>query len=184
MLMEDTAFLRKLCKREEIGMENLIKNTSLLGFGMMRLPRKTMFMDIEQIKQMVDLYLNAGFTYFDTAHVYPGSEEAMKKALVERHPRETYTIATKLYAPSAFSEKQAKQQFDTSLERMGTDYIDYYLLHTLMNGNYKKYEKYHLWDYVNELKAKGSLRRVFQNMKAAARDISELPFSTPPEKPP
>ena len=58
---------------------------------------------------MVDLFLEAGFTYFDTAHVYTGSEEAAKKALVERHPRESYTLATKLYAPSAPTEKAAKE---------------------------------------------------------------------------
>ena len=136
------------------------KDPPKLGFGMMRLPRKAVFTDVEQTKKMVDLFLDAGFTYFDTAHVYPGSEEAMKKALVKRHPRDSYTIATKLYAPSAMSESQAKQQFETSLARMGTDYVDYYLLHTLMSSNYKKYEKFHLWDYVKQLKKEGKIRHI------------------------
>lgn len=69
-----------------------------LGFGLMRLPRKGLGMDIEQIKQMVDLFIGAGFTYFDTAYVYLGSEAAAKKALVDRYPRDAYTLASKLNA--------------------------------------------------------------------------------------
>ena len=64
----------------------------------MRLPRKGLSIDIKEFSEMVDLFLDAGFTYFDTAHVYVGSEEATKKALIERHPRENYTIATKPFA--------------------------------------------------------------------------------------
>ena len=54
--------------------------------------------DIEQVKKMVDLFMDAGFTYFDTAFVYTGSEAAIKKALVDRYPRQSYTLATKLNA--------------------------------------------------------------------------------------
>ena len=69
-----------------------------LGFGLMRLPRKAGFTDIEQTKAMVDLFLEAGFTYFDTAFVYLGSEKAIKAALVDRYPRDRYTLATKINA--------------------------------------------------------------------------------------
>lgn len=130
-----------------------------LGFGLMRLPRKGPFTDIEQTKQMVDLFLEAGCTYFDTAYVYPGSEPAAKKALVDRHPRESYTLATKLNATlPGLSEQSAKKQLHTSLERTGAGYFDYYLLHALMEGNYKLYERFHLWEYVQELKAQGLIR--------------------------
>lgn len=64
------------------------KQVPKLGFGLMRLPKQDGHMDLEQIKRMVDLFLEAGFTYFDTAYVYEGSEEVARKALVERHPRE------------------------------------------------------------------------------------------------
>ena len=74
------------------------KDTPKLGFGLMRLPRRGFAINVEQVKVMVDLFLDAGFTYFDTAFVYPGSETAIRKALVERHPRDTYTLATKLNA--------------------------------------------------------------------------------------
>lgn len=74
------------------------KEVPKLGFGLMRLPKKGLHTDIEQVKQMVDLFMESGFTYFDTAYVYIGSEAAAKKALVERYPRESFTLATKLNA--------------------------------------------------------------------------------------
>ena len=86
-----------------------MENTKKLGFGLMRLPRKALSIDIRQTSQMVDQFLAAGFTYFDTAHVYPGSEEAIRKALVERYPREDYTLATKLFAPSALTEEMVNE---------------------------------------------------------------------------
>lgn len=131
-----------------------------LGFGLMRLPKKGISIDIEHTSQMVDKFLDAGFTYFDTAHVYPGSEVAIKKALVDRHDRESFTLATKLFATTALTENMAKQQFTTSLERTGAGYIDYYLMHTLMSSNYKKYDKFHLWDFAFEEKAKGRIKHV------------------------
>ena len=135
------------------------KATPKLGFGLMRLPKKGFGADIEQVKRMVDLFMEAGFTYFDTAFVYMGSEAAAKKALVDRYPRESYTLATKLNAfMLAPTEKAAKQQFYTSLDRTGAGYFDYYLLHALMENNYTKYDKFHLWDFVREQKAKGLIR--------------------------
>ena len=77
------------------------KDTPKLGFGLMRLPKRGFTIDVNQVKTMVDLFLEAGFTYFDTAFVYPGSETAIRKALVERHPRDSYTLATKLNAKVA-----------------------------------------------------------------------------------
>lgn len=132
-----------------------------LGFGLMRLPRKAGFTDIEQTKTMVDLFLQAGFTYFDTAFVYLGSEKAIKAALVDRYPRESYTLATKINAfMLAPTETAAKNQFYTSLERTGAGYFDYYLLHSFKENNYQKYDKFHLWDFVAEQKAKGLVKHM------------------------
>ena len=99
--------------------EQVAQETPKLGFGLMRLPRRGLGIDVAQVSRMVDLFLEAGFTYFDTAHVYAGSEDAIRKALVERRPRESYTLATKLYAAMSPSAKSAKRQFETSLERTG-----------------------------------------------------------------
>lgn len=135
------------------------KEVPKLGFGLMRLPKKGLSTDVEQVKQMVDLFMEAGFTYFDTAYVYLGSEAVIKKALVDRYPRESYTLATKLNAfLMAPTEKAAKKQFYTSLKRTGAGYFDYYLLHALMENNYKRYDKFHIWDFVKEQKEKGLVK--------------------------
>lgn len=135
------------------------KEVPKLGFGLMRLPKKGLGTDIEQVKTMVDLFMEAGFTYFDTAFVYTGSEAAIRKALVERYPRDSYTLCTKINAfMMAPTEKAAKQQFFTSLERTGAGYFDYYLLHAFMENNYRQYDKYHLWDFVKEQKSKGLIK--------------------------
>ncbi len=135
------------------------ESTPKLGFGMMRLPRGAGGIDAAQTARMVDLFLEAGFTYFDTAFVYVGSEEATRKALVERHPRESFTLASKLNAwLGAPDEAKAKSQLHKSLKRAGVDYFDYYLLHALQNNNAETYERYGLWDFVREQKEKGLIR--------------------------
>ena len=136
-------------------------STPKLGFGLMRLPKQGDKIDIEQTKKMVDMFMDAGLTYFDTAYVYDNgdSERAAKAALVDRYPRESFTLATKLCAwMGNHNEEKAKQQFYTSLERTGAGYFDYYLLHALQKSNYKLYDQYHIWDFVKEQKAKGLIK--------------------------
>ena len=150
------------------------KDTPKLGFGLMRLPKRGFIINVEQVKAMVDLFLEAGFTYFDTAFVYPGSETAIRKALVERHPRDSFTLATKLNAMVAPTEKAARKQFATSLERTGAGYFDYYLLHALMENNYERYEKLHLWDFVREQKEKGLIRNLGFSFHAGPELLDKL----------
>ena len=135
------------------------KEVPKLGFGLMRLPRKLLAMDVEQVKAMVDRFMAAGFTYFDTAFLYPGSEAVVQKALVARYPRESFTLATKLNAMMAPTERAARKQFYTSLERTGAGYFDYYLLHAIMENNYRKYDRFGIWDFVKEQKAKGLVKQ-------------------------
>ena len=132
-----------------------------LGFGLMRLPRnEDGTIDIPQTSQMVDLFLEAGGTYFDTAFAYQGSEEAIRQALVERYPRDSYTLASKLFISpgSGMTEEDAKKEITTSLERSGAGYFDYYLVHAVQRTNYQYYEDYGIWDYVKELKEKGLVK--------------------------
>lgn len=154
------------------------ENVPKLGFGLMRLPKLSDGkIDIEQTKEMVDLFLDAGLTYFDTAYVYDNgeSEKAAKAALVDRHPRESYTLCTKLCAwMGANDEKSAKQQFYTSLERTGAGYFDYYLLHALQRSNYKVYDEYHIWDFVKEQKAKGLIKYYGFSFHADSALLEEL----------
>ncbi len=153
------------------------EKTPKLGFGLMRLPKdQNGKIDIEHTKRMVDMFLEAGQTYFDTAYVYDGgeSERAAKFALVDRHPRESFTLATKMCSWEGKNEEEAKRQFATSLERTGAGYFDYYLLHSLQQGNYPKYCDYHLWDYVRELKAKGLVKHWGFSFHSSPEFLDEL----------
>ena len=135
-----------------------------LGFGLMRLPvLEGGEIDIPQLCDMVDLFLERGFTYFDTAYGYHGgkSETAIGEALVARHPRDSYTLATKLPAwAGAKTADEAKQMFYTSLERTGAGYFDFYLLHNLGGNRTDSFDRFGIWDFVQEKKREGKIRHV------------------------
>ena len=150
------------------------ENIGKLGFGYMRLPRKGAAFDMEQINKMADAFLESGGTYFDTAYVYEGAEIALRESLVKRHPRKNVQIATKLPLFSAKSLKQLEEYFETSLERLGTDYIDFYLLHSLSAKSSKKAEELGAWEYVAKLKEKGLIRHVGFSLHAPPDDLEEI----------
>jgi predicted aldo/keto reductase-like oxidoreductase len=142
-------------------MNYLGKDIPKLGFGLMRLPMNGEEIDIEQTKTMVDKFLAAGFTYFDTAYGYNAgkSEEAAKIALIDRYPREKFQFATKLPAwAGAKSAEDAKRMFFTSLKRTGAGYFDYYLLHNCGAERTKAFDDFGLWDFVLEQREKGLVR--------------------------
>ena len=146
----------------------------------MRLPRKGALIDVDQTCQMVDEFLEAGGTYFDTAHIYPGSEDATRKALVERHPRSSFTIATKLFPMVSLTANSAKKQLKTSLKRLGTNYVDHYLLHALNDLTYKRYDKLGLWDFVADQKAAGTIAHVGFSFHGGP-EVLEVLLSAHPE---
>ena len=132
-----------------------------LGFGLMRLPEKDGAIDIEQVSQMADAYMEAGFNYFDTAYVYHGgnSEKVVKEAIVKRFPRESFTIATKLPAWFLHSPEDRDKVFQEQLDRCGVDYFDFYLLHSLEDGNnYDTYEKYDCFNWGIKKRDEGRIR--------------------------
>lgn len=152
-----------------------LQDAGKLGFGCMRLPRRGIATDVKETERMVDVFLEAGFHYFDTAYVYPGSEEAVRKTLVKRHPRESFLLATKLNAfMMAHSENSAKKQFYTSLKRTGAEYFDCYLLHAIMEGSCAKYEKYRLWEFVRGLKEQGLVRHYGFSFHAGPKLLDRL----------
>lgn len=157
------------------------ESTPKLGFGLMRLPKlpeNPEKIDIEQTKQMVDLFMEAGMTYFDTAYVYDNgdSEKAAKEALVDRYPRESFTLATKLnVSPTVCQdEASARQELYTSLERTGAGYFDYYLLHAVQANNYETFGKYHIWDFVKEQKEKGLIKHWGFSFHASPELLDQL----------
>lgn len=149
-----------------------------LGFGLMRLPKlEGGEIDVEQVKTMTDLFMKAGMKYFDTAFVYDAgaSERAAKAALVDRYPRGSFLLATKLNAwLMCDGEESAKAQFFTSLERTGAGYFDFYLLHALQYETVGKYDAYGIWDFAKEQKAKGLIRHLGFSFHATPELLDRL----------
>jgi hypothetical protein len=132
-----------------------------IGFGLMRLPETDGVIDIDKVCKMADAYLEAGFNYFDTAYVYHGgnSERAVKEAIVKRHPRDSFTIATKLPAWSIHSFEDRDKIFNEQLERCGVDYFDFYLLHSIEDGNnYDTYVKYDCFNWGIQKREEGKIK--------------------------
>ena len=134
---------------------------SKLGFGLMRLPVTEDGKIIhEDVCKMVDEYLAAGLNYFDTAYVYHGglSEVEAREAVVKRHPRESFMLATKLPAWEIKSYEDNDRIFNEQLERAGVDYYDSYLLHSIEEGHIRTYEKFDCFKWGLEKKAEGKIR--------------------------
>ena len=132
-----------------------------LGFGLMRLPQKGNKIDLDELCRMVDYYMTAGLNYFDTAYVYHGgmSEVAAGDALVKRYPRDSFYLATKLPAWEIKCAEDRDRIFQEQLDRAGVDYYDFYLLHSIEDGNnYDTYEKYDCFSWALEKKKEGKIR--------------------------
>jgi predicted aldo/keto reductase-like oxidoreductase len=155
-------------------MNYLDNETAKLGFGLMRLPRIDGDIDIEQVKEMVDLFLERGFVYFDTAYGYEGSEDAIKRALVDRYPRSSYLLATKLPAWNAPSKKDAEKMFYTSLERTQAGYFDYYLLHNLGAHRTAYFDEYGIWDFLSKRKEEGLIKHLGFSMHDKATLLKRI----------
>ena len=135
-----------------------------LGFGLMRLPTtdkaNPAAVDVEQVERMVDLFLEKGFTYFDTAWMYNAfaSESVAKTALVDRHPRDSFTLATKLHAGFIESLEDRDKIFNAQLEKTGAGYFDYYLLHGIEAAMLPKYERFDCFNWLQDKKARGLVK--------------------------
>jgi len=137
-----------------------------LGFGMMRLPTtdpaNESAVDIEAVKTLVDTFLDRGFTYFDTAWMYCGerSEEVTGEALVKRHPRDSFTLTTKLPAYMIRKPEDRDYVFNEQLRRTGAGYFDYYWLHDINSLSIQTFEKMDCFSFVAEKKAQGLVRHI------------------------
>lgn len=141
-------------------------STKKLGFGLMRLPlldaNDDSKIDIEQTKQMVDTFLERGFTYFDTAWMYCGfkSENAAKEALVDRHPRDSFTLATKLHAGFLQNKDDRDRIFNEQRAKTGVEYFDYYLLHDIGTHHYEIYKELDCFNWLVEKKKQGLVKNI------------------------
>lgn len=160
-------------------MTNLLE-TPKLRFGCMRLPltdpNDQTSIDLDQFKAMVDTFMEAGGTYFDTAYVYHEgtSEIAVREALVKRYPRDSFTIATKCLAWAQPDAESAKACLDTSLERLGVDYVDFYLLHNVGGVRTKKFDEYGMWEWAQQKKDEGIIKHLGFSMHDGADALEAL----------
>lgn len=138
--------------------------TKRLGFGFMRLPlldpNDAGSIDIELTKKMVDKYIERGFTYFDTAWVYCNfkSEDAVGEALVSRHPRDSFTLATKLPPDFIKTLEDRDRIFNEQLRKTGAGYFDYYLLHDVGIRHLEIFESLDCFTWLKEKKEQGLVK--------------------------
>ena len=137
-----------------------------LGFGFMRLPVKSQNdltdIDMDTLNKMVDIFLERGFTYFDTAYMYHmgKSEIAIREALVKRYKRDDFTIATKLPTMLLKTREDQERIFNEQLEKCGVDYFDYYLLHNLGVAHYEIAQKFDSFAFIQNKKKEGKIRQI------------------------
>ncbi|RGY80523.1 aldo/keto reductase [Dorea sp. AM58-8] len=137
-----------------------------LGFGLMRLPLTDAndkgSIDIEALKEMVDAFIEQGFTYFDTAWMYCAfkSENAVKEALTDRYPRDRYTLTTKLHASYLKKKEDRDRIFEEQRQKTGVDYFDYYLIHAIDQELYSIYNEMDCFNWLIEKKKQGFVKHI------------------------
>lgn len=155
-------------------------STKKLGFGLMRLPLtnpdEASSIDVEQVKDMVDAFIENGFTYFDTAWMYCGfqSECAAKEALVDRYPRDSYTLADKLHAGYIKTREDRDKIFNEQLRKTGVEYFDYYLLHDIGVDHYKIYQELDCFTWLKEKKEQGLVRHIGFSFHDSAKILDQV----------
>lgn len=164
------AALPKLTIAETIPVSDKIKtqinNSNKLGFGFMRLPLKNKkdqtSIDYDTLNKMVDKFMERGFTYFDTAWMYMGheSETAVRKSVVERKPRNSFTVASKMPIGMVKSAENMEEIFNKQLEKTGLNYFDYYLVHNINADTLDNVKKYDPFKFVLQKKKEGKIKHI------------------------
>ena len=156
-----------------------------LGMGLMRLPildeNDFKSIDYEQVNQMVDMYIDAGFNHFDTAYIYHDGigEDAFKKCVVERYPRDSYKIATKLPLFVITEESQLEPLFAEQLENCGVEYFDYYMLHNVSGYTETAWKNVDLYSFVQRKKEEGYIKHIGLSTHGNAEFLEEILFEHP-----
>ena len=156
-----------------------------LGFGMMRLPllKEDDFtsIDYDQVNQMVDAYMDAGFNHFDTAFVYHEGigEQAFKKCVVERYPRDSFKIATKLPLFVITEESQLEPIFSEQLKNCGVDYFDYYMLHNVSGFTEAAWKNVDLYSFIQKKKEEGYIKHIGISTHGNSEFLEEILFEHP-----
>lgn len=134
---------------------------SILGYGCMRFTKNGSSIDLEKAEQELMYGISHGINYLDTAYVYPGNEEAVGKILAKNHCREEINLATKLPHYLIKTRAGAEKKFQEELQRLQTDYIDYYLMHMLNDcRTWEKLVQIGIRDWIEEKKKSGVIRNI------------------------
>lgn len=135
---------------------------SRLGFGVMRLPQEVDGSFPESTKDLLHKAYNCGINYFDTGYEYLGgkSETLIRDTLVSGYPRDSFYIADKLPVWRVSNRDDMERIFATQLERLGTDYIDFYLLHSMNAAYWNNMRKLDVLSFLDEKKRNGQIRKV------------------------
>ena len=131
------------------------KGFAFLGFGCMRFPSSE-----KAVVKMTDAYMEAGFNYFDTAYIYGGSEDTLLKALVTRHPRESYMIADKVPPWKVKDRKGCDKILNSMFDRLKVGYLDFLLIHSIDEDNARCADKADMYDWAVEQKKKGHAKHI------------------------
>ena len=152
-----------------------------LGFGCMRLPMNGNEIDMVEFTKMVDYFMENGFNYFDTDHVYiqGKSELALKEALFKRYNREDIIFADKLSSSTFKDENGIYEIFNKQLEATGAKYFDFYLLHALSKRNISHYEDNNAFNVVKEFKEKGLIKHIAMSFHDTADVLDDILTSHP-----
>ena len=135
------------------------------GFGFLRYPKldpkDDRSVDYTLLNEMVDRFMALGGDYFDTAYTYQNgiNEEALRRSLVERHPRERFRIADKLPSFMVHAKEDCRKFLETSLARCGVSYFDVYLLHGLNEENYELALQFDQFKFLQTLKQEGLAKK-------------------------
>lgn len=150
------------------------------GYGCMRLPllradEQDSF-DYERIERLFDRFLERGFTYFDTAYTYHGyhAEEAVREALVRRHPRDSFQLATKMPLRDFKDAADLERIFDEQLEHCGVEFFDFYLLHNMGTNVYEKCRKHDAFGFVARKRAEGRIGQVGMSFHDTPELLDEI----------
>ena len=146
------------------------------GFGCMRLPMRKGEVDYDIFNQMIDLFLKAGFNYFDTAHGYIDgkSETAIRDCLAARYPREAFVLANKLSDPYFERESDIVPLFEEQLRLCGVSYFDMYLFHCLNRTLYQKHKRCNAFAIVQELKKQGKVKHIAMSFHDTADVLDKI----------
>jgi len=133
-----------------------------LGLGCMRLQMNDNEIDKAEFCRMIDLFIESGFNYFDTAHTYIDgkSETAIKECIADRYAREDFVLADKLSYWCFEKEEEILPLFEKQLKRCGVDYFDFYLFHCINHESYEKHKKCNTFEIVKKLQAEGKIKHI------------------------